>query len=60
MPYLSLFTVLFAYVAFSGGCLVIMGLCRSGCRQNFANSSSFFFIDSGKLDLGLVSAGTWL
>ena len=33
-PPLRLFTVLFAYVAFLGGCFVIMGLRRSGWRQN--------------------------
>ena len=35
-PCLSLFTVLFAYVAVFG-CFVVRDLCRSGCRQNFAN-----------------------
>ena len=34
-PPLRLFTVLFAYVAFLGGCFVIMGLRRSGWRQNW-------------------------
>ena len=34
-PYLSFFTVLFAYVV-------------------------FFFLNSGKLDVGLVSVGSWL
>ena len=37
VPCLSLFTVLFDYVVVFFGCFVIRDLCRSGCRQNFAN-----------------------
>ena len=36
-PCLSLITVLFAYVFICYCCFVVRDLCRSGCRQNFAN-----------------------
>ena len=36
-PCLSLITVLFAYVFICCCCFVVRDLCRSGCRQNFAN-----------------------
>ena len=34
---LSLFTVLFLYVASFLGCFMVWDLCKSGCRQNFVN-----------------------
>ena len=37
VPCLSLFTVLFDYVVVFFACFVVRDLCRSGCRQNFAN-----------------------
>ena len=39
-PFLSLFTVLFAYVVLFG-CFVVRDLCKSGCLRNSANSRSF-------------------
>ena len=40
-PFLSLFTVLFAYVV-CFGCFVVKDLCRSGCGGNSANSRPFY------------------